>query len=90
MSRTPTQRQWRSQGNDPLPSDQEAIDEPSVAFPSWFLQVECDRCGKVQMVNQAHQSWNDIPLRAILNKIRHDGLRRTVSVSRTTPSPTRA
>jgi hypothetical protein len=42
-------RHWRSYGNDPL-------EEPFNAFPSWFLRIECDRCGKVQMVNQVHSA----------------------------------
>jgi hypothetical protein len=29
------------------------MDEPFRAFPSWFLRIECDRCGKVQMVKHA-------------------------------------
>ena len=33
--------------------------EPFSAFPSWFLRIECDRCGKVQMVNEAHARWRD-------------------------------
>jgi hypothetical protein len=45
-------RHWRSYGNDPLPTGQEALDEPFRAFPSWFLRIECDRCGKVQMVQR--------------------------------------
>jgi hypothetical protein len=28
--------------------------KPFAAFPSWFLRIECDRCGKVQMVAQVH------------------------------------
>jgi hypothetical protein len=48
------QRHWRSYGDDPLPLPHEAMDEPLRAFPSWFLRVECDRCGKVRMVNEAH------------------------------------
>jgi hypothetical protein len=51
---TPPRRHWRSYGNDPLPAAAEAMDEPLSAFPSWFLRIECDRCGKVQMVNEAH------------------------------------
>ena len=31
--------------------------EPFAAFPSWFLRIECDRCGKVQMVNEVHAPW---------------------------------
>jgi hypothetical protein len=50
-------RYWRSDGNDPLPTGAEALDEQFNAFPSWFLRVECDRCGKVQMVNKAHAPW---------------------------------
>ena len=47
--RTVPQRHWRTYGNDPLPTGAEALDEPFNAFPSWFLRIECDRCGKVQM-----------------------------------------
>jgi hypothetical protein len=53
LSDTP-KRHWRSYGNDPLPSPQEALNEPLRAFPSWFLRIECDRCGKVRTVNEAH------------------------------------
>ena len=49
------------------------MDEPLSAFPSWFLRIECDRCGKVQMVNEAHARWRDRTLRAILARMRHDG-----------------
>ena len=47
----PPQRHWPSYGNDPLPTPAEALAEPFSAFPSWFLRIECDRCGKVQMAN---------------------------------------
>jgi hypothetical protein len=53
----PLQRHWRSYGTDPLPTPAEALAEPFVAFPWWFLRIECDRCGKVQMVNESHVSW---------------------------------
>jgi hypothetical protein len=43
--------QWRSYGTDPLPTAPEALGEPLRAFPSWFLRIECDRCGKVRMLN---------------------------------------
>ena len=43
---TPPQRHWRSYGNDPLPTGREAMDEPFRAFPSWFMRVTCDRCGR--------------------------------------------
>ncbi len=66
-------RHWRSYGTDPLPSPAEALGEPFSAFPSWFLRIECDRCGKVQMVNESHAKWRDRTLRTILAKMRHDG-----------------
>ena len=44
----------------------DAPGEPFSACPSWFLQVECDRCGKVQMVNQAHMRWDNMPIRDII------------------------
>ena len=66
-------RHWRSYGDDPLPSGQEALGEPLQRFPSWFLRIECDRCGKVQLVNEAHARWRDRTLRDILARMRHDG-----------------
>jgi hypothetical protein len=39
-------RFWRSYGTDPLPTPAEAMIEPMRAFPSWFLRITCDRCGK--------------------------------------------
>jgi hypothetical protein len=47
--------------------------ERFAAFPSWFLRIECDRCGKVQMVNEAHARWRDRSLRDIIAPMRHDG-----------------
>jgi len=70
---TPPKRHWRSYGTDPLPTGKEALDEQFRAFPSWFMRVTCDRCGKVQMVNEAHMKQRDMPIRAILGKMRHDG-----------------
>jgi hypothetical protein len=34
---------------EPLPPLQEALNQPFRAFPSWFLRIECDPCGKVLM-----------------------------------------
>ena len=45
MAVKPPERHWRSYGNDPLPTAQEVIQESLLAFPSWFLRIECDRCG---------------------------------------------
>ena len=70
-----TRRHWFSYGTDPLPTGAEALDEPFRAFPSWFLRIECDRCGKVTMVSEAHISGPRcaISLRALLARMRHDG-----------------
>jgi hypothetical protein len=59
-------RHWRSDGNDPLPTGAEALDEPFNAFPS------CDRCGKVQMVNQVHYARPTMLIREILAKMRQE------------------
>jgi hypothetical protein len=52
----PTQRDWRSYGTEPLPTPQEVLQQPMRAFPSWFLRIECDRCGKVIMHNEVHMA----------------------------------
>ena len=44
-----------------------------AALPSWVLRVKGDRCGKVQLVNEAHVRWRDRMLRDILARMRHDG-----------------
>jgi hypothetical protein len=49
------------------------MDAPFAAFPSWFLRIECDRCGKVVMHNESHAQWRDRTLRYILVRMRHDG-----------------
>ena len=51
----------------------EALAEPFSAFPSWFLRIECDACGKVQMVNESHASWTNRRLSDILKRMRHEG-----------------
>jgi hypothetical protein len=71
--RPPPQRHWRAYGSDPLPASDEALDEPFRAFPSWFLRIECERCGKVQMVNQVHFTRGHLSMRTILARTRHDG-----------------
>ncbi len=69
----PPKRYWRSYGNDPLPTPAKALAEPFSAFPSWFLRIECDRCGKVRMVNEVHAPWRARTLHNILARMRHDG-----------------
>jgi hypothetical protein len=66
-------RHSRSYGEAPVPSGAETLDEPFSAFPSWFMRITCDRCGKDRMVNEAHTAHRDLPIRAILDWMRHDG-----------------
>jgi hypothetical protein len=56
-----------------LPTGAEALAEPFGAFPSWFLRITCGRCGKVQIVNEAHAPWRARTLHTILRRMRHDG-----------------
>ena len=58
----------------PIPQARRRWGEPLGAFPSWFLRIECDRCGKTQMVNESHAVlWRHRTLRDILAHMRHDG-----------------
>jgi hypothetical protein len=73
--RPPPACHWRSYGTAPLPTAAEALEAPFAAFPSWFLRIECDRCGKVSMLNEAHTTGRrrEIPVRVLLSRMRHDG-----------------
>ena len=68
-------RHWRSYGDDPLPTGKEALDEPLSAFPSWFLRITCDRCGKDRMVSETHTNatQRELPLSEFINRMHHDG-----------------
>jgi adenine-specific DNA methylase len=68
-------RHWRSYGDAPLPTPAEAMDEPFSAFPSWFLRIECDRCGKIRMLSETHATTaqRDRTLRDLIAWMRHDG-----------------
>jgi hypothetical protein len=66
-------RYWRGYSTEPLPSGAEALDEPFSAFPGWFLRIECDRCSKVRMINEKRIIAADLPIRTILDKMRHNG-----------------
>ena len=66
----PPVRHWRSYGTEPLPTPQEALDEPFAAFPSLFLPVECDRCGAMRMISERHGA---LTIREIIANMRHDG-----------------
>jgi hypothetical protein len=58
-----------------LPPPPEALDLPLSAFPSWFLKITCDRCGKDRMLNEAHMTERQrgMVLRVLLSRMRHDG-----------------
>ena len=58
-----SKRHWRSYGNHPLPRARRVLAEPFRASPSWFLLIECDRCGKVTMLNEAHTTGRPISFR---------------------------
>ena len=49
--------------------------EPMRAFPSWFLKITCDRCGKDRMLNEAHMTapQRGMTLRVPISRMRHDG-----------------
>jgi hypothetical protein len=73
--RPPPERHWRSYGTEPLPTPQEALQQPMRSFPSWFLRITCDRCGKDRMINGVHapERQRDMPIRVLLARARHDG-----------------
>jgi hypothetical protein len=66
-------RHWRRYGDDPLPTPAEALAEPFSAFPSWYLRITCDCCGKDRMMNEVHTPPRDLPIREIIKRMRHDG-----------------
>ena len=66
-------RHWRSYGTDPLPTGKQALNEPFAAFPSWFMRITCDRCGKDRMFSEAHAAQSGMLIRDIIAKMRHDG-----------------
>ena len=66
---------WPPYGDYPLPSAEEALQASLRAFPSWFLKIECDRCGKVRMLNEVHATagQRNMRLRDLLHRARHGG-----------------
>jgi hypothetical protein len=44
-----------------------------IPFPSWFMRITCDRCGKDRMMNEVHPAQRDLPIREIIKRARHDG-----------------
>ena len=37
------------------------------------MRITCDRCGKDRMLNEAHMTRSDMPIRDIIARMRHDG-----------------
>ena len=66
-------RHWRSYGTEPLPTGQEALNQPFRAFPSWFMRVTCDRCGKDRMISETHTIQGNMLICEVLKRMRHDG-----------------
>ena len=66
---------WPPYGDYPLPTVEEALQASLRAFPSWFLHIVCDRCGKGRMLNEAHVSpgQRNMRLRDLLACARHEG-----------------
>ena len=61
-------------GDALLPTGREALDEPLAAFPSWFMRITCDRCGKDRILNEAHtRAAATCGSATILARMRHDG-----------------
>jgi len=73
--RPPPERHWRSYGTDPLPTATDALQQPFAAFPSWFLKITCDRCGKDRMLNEVHATPHQrgMVLRVLISRMRHEG-----------------
>jgi hypothetical protein len=56
------------------PTGAEALDELLRAFPSWFLRIVCDRCGKERMIAETHMAQGEMLTRdIIIARMRHDG-----------------
>jgi hypothetical protein len=56
----------------PAPPGKLRAARPLWAFPSWFLRIECERCGKAQLINEIHMPRRDLPIRTIIDRMRHD------------------
>jgi hypothetical protein len=50
------------------PRRRKQLGQPFAAFLSWFLRIDCDRCGKVRVLNEAHASdaqWRHAAARSL-------------------------
>jgi hypothetical protein len=74
MTARPTpKRHWRSYGHDKLPTGEQALDETLRAFPSWFLRMVCDLCGKERLISETYLVHGELLIRDIIARMRHDG-----------------
>jgi hypothetical protein len=68
---------WRCYGDDPLPSPAEALQAPLRAFPSWYLRIQCDRCGRERYLSERHVTLagrGDMLVGELVEKkLRHEG-----------------
>jgi hypothetical protein len=71
-TRAPPERHGRSYGDEPLPNPAEALQQPLAAFPSRFLKLTCDRCGKDRFLNEAHTPQRNLRIRELLARMLHD------------------
>ena len=47
---------------------------PLSAFPSWFIRMECERCGQERYTNEVHlPQWKDARLAEIVLRLHHEG-----------------
>jgi hypothetical protein len=72
IGRVPPRRCWRSDGDDPLPTGEEALNEPLRAFPSWILRVVCERCGDDTVFSETNSVRSNMLIRDIIARMRHD------------------
>ena len=71
MTDSPIYRSW---GDDPLPSRDEALTSPLRAFRSWYLRMECIKCGRERWLAETHltlRGKGDILVRDIIARLRH-------------------
>jgi hypothetical protein len=72
----PARKVWRCYGDDPLPSREEARASPIRAFRSWYLRIECGRCGREKYMAETHATLaghGDRIIGEIIERMRHDG-----------------
>jgi hypothetical protein len=56
------------------PTPAEVLAAPLSAFPSWFVRMECERCGRERYVNEVHlPHWHDATLGNIVARMRLSG-----------------